>query len=527
MVSEVGEVTSQNALRGAKQGLWLVWVSIFVLMPSLCTFGNRHSIPESVLLQGGMVIDGSGSKRRRADVRVQGDTILAVGKLKPIEGERVLSAKGLVVAPGFIDTHSHCDGRLLSLPNAEAHIRQGITTAVVGVDGGSNLPLKDWFAKVEQAKVALNIASYVGHGTVRQSVMGQDTRRPASPTEVSRMEQLVQQEMEAGAIGISTGLEYDPGYYATTEEIIACAKVAAKYGGSYTSHLRDEGNKVFEAIEELIRIAKEAKIPAKVCHLKLGTAAVWGKTKEVHKLFNKANQSGLDIRADIYPYTYWQSTIVVLIPTRDWNDRSAWEKGLAEVGGASRVRLSAYSPNPQWQGKTLEEIAKASGKDAVTVIQEILAQTHNVDGSRKEGVRESVIVEAMNERDVQVLIAAPETNICSDGGLDGGHPRGAGAFPRVLARYVRDTKTLTLEKAVYKMTHLPAKRLGFADRGLLRPGYKADIVLFDPQAVRDMASVAQSTTPPEGIPTVLVNGKITLLDGKIYAERAGKVLRRR
>jgi N-acyl-D-amino-acid deacylase len=289
--------------------------------------------------------------------------------------------------------HSHADGRILEEPDAETQVRQGITTSIVGQDGSSRLPLAGFFTSLKSRPTAINLASFVGHGTLRREVMGSDYKRPATPAEIAKMVELAENEMKTGAFGLSSGLEYDPGYYSTTEELVACARIARKYGGIYISHVRDEANKAFEAFREVITIAREAQIPAQISHIKLGSTQVWGRADEVLKLMGDARRDGLDISADVYPYLYWHSTITVLIPTRDWSDRAAWEKGLAEVGGAKNVLLSTYTPDATWQGKTLAEISSATGKDAVTIIQEVIAKT------RGEGAtgRQAVIVTSMIE----------------------------------------------------------------------------------------------------------------------------------
>ena len=483
---------------------------------------GRAQLPDSAfLIRGGTVFDGKGGKRKQADIRVKGDTIVAIGSLKPLLGERVIDAKNLAIAPGFIDSHSHADEGLTADPDAETQIRQGVTTSIVGQDGGSHYPLKDWFAELESTHVALNIASFVGHGTIRQRVTGDDYKRKVTPEETEKMTSLMEREMESGGLGLSTGLEYDPGFYSTTEELIACAKVAGKHGGIYISHVRDEGNEAFKSFEELIRISEEAHLPAQISHIKLDTSPVWNRAGDVLKLIENANKRGDDISADVYPYLYWQSTIIVLIPTRDWDDRSAWEKGLAEVGGAGHVRLTTYSPDKAWQGKTIEEIAKLTGKDAVSVIQEVVRKTHGKDATG----RESVVVSAMTDADLNLFIASPRISFCSDGGLKGTHPRGAGSFPRVLGYYAREKRVLSLEKAIYKMTGLPAKRMSLKDRGVIRVGGKADLVLFDPKTVLDGATVEAPTAQPAGILSVYVNGIPVLENGKITGAHPGAVLR--
>ncbi|BCM90690.1 D-aminoacylase [Abditibacteriota bacterium] len=482
------------------------------------------TIPVSMplLIKGGTLIDGTGTHRRKADIRVENGVIREIGHLKPTAAERVINAKGLIVAPGFIDTHSHADGGLMETPDAESQIRQGITTAIVGQDGGSHLPLAKYFEDVQAKHVALNIASFVGHGTVRGVVMGEDYKRPATAEETAKMAALVDQEMQAGALGLSSGLEYDPGLYSTTEEVIACAKAASKHGGLYISHVRDEENEALTSFRELIRIADEAHLPAQISHIKLGSSNVWGKADETLRLMGDADRRGLDITADVYPYTYWRSTIIVITPTRDWTDRGAWQKGLDEIGGPANVLLSTYTPDLVWQGKTLAQISQMTGRDAVTTIQEIVKNTHGEGATGKEGV----VVTAMQENDLRRFIAAPRIMFCTDGGLGGSHPRAAGTYPRILGRYVRQWHVLTLENAIRKMTSLPAGRMGFADRGTLKPGMKADIVLFDANKVIDTATTASPMAQPIGLPCVIVNGVPVLDGGKMTGQRPGMVLRR-
>jgi N-acyl-D-amino-acid deacylase len=480
------------------------------------------TLPASILILGGTVYDGLGNPGVRADVRIVGERIAAVGKLTPAPGETVLDARGMAVAPGFIDAHSHADGGIVDDPLAESQIRQGITTAIVGQDGGGAHPITDLFSTIERAKPALNFAAFAGHGVIRRSVMGDGFKRAARPDEIASMRRAVASDMMAGAIGVSTGLEYDPGFYSTTEELIEVASVAAQYGGVYASHVRDEGNGVMDSLREVIRIAKDAGIPAHISHIKLATHGVWGKADAALSLLRSARDDGLDITADVYPYTYWQSTITVLTLEKNWEDRAVWERALSDVGGPRNVMLSQYTPNAAWEGKTLEEIARGVEKDAIWVIQEIISKTH---GPNAVG-RESIVCTAMAEHDLRMLMFSPLTMFCSDGAIGGSHPRGAGAFPRFFARYVRQQGTLRMETAVWKATGFPATRFGLHERGAIAVGRFADVFVFDAQSLEDRSSTKQPKEFAVGAKHLLVNGTVVLRDGKMTGARPGKLLRR-
>ena len=479
---------------------------------------------KTLLIKNGVVIDGTGARGQRADILVVGDTVQKIGPNLTDSADTMIDAGGRTVSPGFIDTHSHADGGLLENPDAETQIRQGITTSVVGQDGGSHFPLADWLTQVEKRHVTLNIASFVGHGTVRGQAMGADYKRKATPDEIQRMRVLVAQEMRAGGLGLSSGLEYDPGLYSDTPEIIALAEVAGSFGGLYISHVRDEEDGALTSFRELIEIAEKGRLPAQISHIKLASTPVWGKAGDVFRLMDNAGRRGADITADLYPYPYWQSSIIVLIETREWDKRELWEKGLAEIGGAKNVLLSSYEPDPAWAGKTIEEIAGMTGKDPVTIIQEIVKKTHGDTPETKKG--ESVVVTAMQERDIRAFIAHPRIMFCTDGGLRGTHPRGAGSYPRILGKYVREERVIPLEEAIRKATSLPASRMGFRDRGVLVPGKKADIVLFDPRTIHDTATTKNPQSAPVGLQDVIINGVHVLRDGKMTGERPGAVLRR-
>lgn len=472
----------------------------------------------SLLIRGGTVIDGTGAPGRRADVRVSGDSIVEVGpNLQAKPGERTIDATLRSVTPGFIDVHSHADRGIDETPDASTQVMQGITTAVVGQDGGGRLPVADFFADLERTPPAISYATGVGHGTVRDLALGGDFKRAATAAELETMKALVDRGMKDGALGLSSGLEYDPGFYANTDELAALASVVAPYGGYYSSHVRDEENHVMDAWREAIDVGRKARVRVEIAHMKLASKPVWGKAAEALTILADAKREGVQVMGDWYPYTYWQSAMYVLIPDRDFENRRKWEIGLDEIGGAENVRIIGYRPDPSLNGQTVADVAGAWGKDPVTVIIEMI---------RAAGPGIGIIGTSMDEADLAKIGAHPQTLICSDGGLSGRHPRGYGAFPRVLARYVRELKALSLEEAIAKMTGRSARQLGFDDRGLIAPGKKADLVVFDAAAIQDRGTPTDPAQPPVGISHVIVNGQIVLDDGKMTSARPGRGLRR-
>jgi len=471
-----------------------------------------------ILIRNGTVVDGTGGAERKADVRISGDVIAEIAaSLSPRAGERVIDAAGRVVAPGFIDTHSHADRGVEEMPDAATQVRQGITTTVVGQDGGGDLPVSGFLDEIDRLRPAINYATTVGHGTVRGLVMGADFKRAATPAEIATMKALVERGMKDGALGLSSGLEYDPGFYAKPDELVELARVAASHGGYYTSHVRDEENEVFAAWSEAIDVGRKAGLPVLISHAKMASKPVWGKAPEALKLLEEANRTGVRVRADWYPYTYWQSSMYVLIPDRDFENRKKWEVGLEEIGGPQNVLVTSYRPDPAWQGKTVADIAQAEGKDAVSTIVEMMRASGNSIG---------IIGTSMDEADLTKMAAHPLTFICSDGGLSGRHPRGYGAFPRVLATYVREQKALDLRRAINKMTGGPSAYLGLAGRGVIAAQKKADIVIFDPAAIQDHGTKTDPAQAPVGVHHVIVNGQVVLDDGKMTDARPGRAIRR-
>jgi len=500
-----------------------------VIATAIATACTKSAAPvparPGFLITNANVIDGSGSPARRASVRVEGDRIAAVGELAARSGETVIDAHGLTLAPGFIDTHSHADDDLFEHPEALAVVSQGITTIIGGQDGGSPIPLARYLDSLQKSPGAVNVGMYVGHGSIRDSVMGEDFKRVATPAEVDRMKAMLASEMQAGAIGLSSGLEYDPGIYSDPSEVIALAKVAASFGGRYISHIRSEDYAFWKAIDEIITIGREAKLPVQISHTKLAMRDLWGHADSLVRILDAARKSGVDITADVYPYLYWHSTLTVLFPKRDFENRTSAEFALTQTSTPGGLLLGHYEPNPSYAGKTVAEISKLRGTDSITTLIDLIRDSEAMR-KRTGHSSESVIGTSMVEPDVELIMKWPYTNLSTDGSLDGPHPRGYGAFPRFLGRYVRERKVMPLEEAVHRMTSLAAEHMGIKDRGRITPGMFADLVLFDPATVIDRATPAEPHLVSVGIARVWVNGAEVFADGKTTAARPGKVIRR-
>ena len=496
-----------------------------------------------LLIRGGRIVDGTGASWWRGDIAVRGDTIAALGKLDNASARRVIDAKDLIVAPGFIDIHSHSMG-ILEAPSAENAVRNGVTTVIDGNDGSSPLPLPQFYDRLTQARIAINFGLFVGQGTVRNRVLG-NVDRKATPEEIEKMRALVKQAMEDGAFVLSTGLFYVPGNYTPTEEVIELAKVAGQMGGMHISHMRNEAADILKSVAETIAIGERGGLPTQVSHHKIIGKGNWGKSIETLKMINEARARGVDVSIDQYPYTASSTGIAALLPqwaqegTRadvakrltDPATRARIKAAIVENikfdrggGDAKNIFIAACGWDHSLEGKNLAEITRARGgsasfEDAAETALDIVA---------KGGA--SAIYHAINEDDVVRIMKDPLTMIASDGGVvvfkrGAPHPRNYGTFARVLGAYVREKNVITLEEAVRKMSSLPATRLKLMDRGVLRAGMKADIVVFDAATVKDHATFAEPHQYAEGFRYVLVNGAIVLDDGKMTDMRAGQVLR--
>ncbi|MGB8473226.1 MAG: D-aminoacylase [Candidatus Acidiferrum sp.] len=497
---------------------WRKAALLFFLISFACILArSQEKLPATVIINA-QVADGTGAPLRKVNLRILGDRIATIGEFKPKPNEYIIDAKGLVLAPGFIDIHNHSTEGLDNDPLAETQIAQGITTVILGADGDSPWPIGPWLDARRKNPASLNLAVLVGHATVRELVLGKDYRRPATPAETEKMAQLVTQGMHEGAIGLSSGLEYDMGSYSTTDEVVALAAAAAKLHGFYMTHIRDEADRSFQALDEEIAIGERAHIPVEHSHIKLGTVSVWGKAPQYIRVIEAARKRGLDFLADCYPYDAWNSTIKVLVPNKQYEDPQSVSKALEAVGGPGHVTIVGFPPNTAYENHTIEELANQLGISPVEMFIRIIREG---DAANTEA---EIIGQSMVERDIRAFYEQPWVMVASDGGIGSHHPRGAGTFPRVLGLYVRERHWLTLPEAIRKMTSLPARRLGWKDRGILREGAFADLVLFNPTTVIDRSTFQKPFELPVGIEKVFVNGTLVWDAGKPTGARPGRVL---
>jgi dihydroorotase/N-acyl-D-amino-acid deacylase len=532
-----------------------------------------QAAPFDVIIANGRVVDGTGAPWFRADIGIRGDTIQAIGMLKDSQALQRIDASGLVVAPGFIDLLGQSEFNVLVDNRVASKITQGITTEITG-EGSSIAPIndrlieeskapyehfkvtRDWktlreyFARLERSKSAVNIGTFVGSGGLRDYVIGK-ADRPATAAEMADMQRLVAQAMEDGALGVSSSLQYVPNRFASTDELIELAKVAASYGGIYITHQRSEGNKVFESLDEVFTIAEKADIPAEIWHLKTAYKANWGKMAEALRRIDAARARGLRVSANVYPYNRASNGLDACLPVwareggtdalikrlndaatrerikKDMDDPNApFENQWYGSGGPAGVMLSSVL-NPElrkYEGLNFVEIGKAMGKDPRDAAMDLVIADHN---------ESSVIISIMNEDDVRTVMRHPMVSFDTDSSAraeDGplseskSHPRAWGTFTRVLGRYVRDEQLLPLEEAIRKMTSQAAIRVGILDRGILRSGMRADLTIFDPATVKDEATFEAPNKYSTGVRHVFVNGKAVVRDGKITDERPGRPL---
>jgi dihydroorotase/N-acyl-D-amino-acid deacylase len=497
-----------------------------------------------LILRGGRIVDGTASPWYRADLAIAGDTIARIAPRIDAPAARVIALDNLVVAPGFIDVHTHARRGIFDVPTADNYVRQGVTTLVEGPDGGSPVPLAPFLDKVAAARITPNFASFIGQGSVRSEVMG-EVDRPATAAELEKMRVLVRQGMADGAFGLSSGLFYVPGNFTPTEEVIDLARIAGELGGIYISHMRDEAAGILDSVRETIAIGERGRLPTQITHHKVVGKANWGRSVETLRLVDEARARGVDATIDQYPYTASATSIgAALLPA--WAQEGGRESTLKRLtdpatrakikaasvaiirderggGDPKNVAVSSCQFDPSLAGKNLAQITQGRG---LPVTLENAAETAMwiVEQGGCGG-----IFHAINEQDLQRILAHPATMIASDGevpifGRNVPHPRSYGTFVRVLGLYVRDKKILPLETAVQKMSALPAQRMGFSDRGVLRVGLKADIAVFDPATVRDTATFEKPHSYAEGVTLVIVNGQVAFENGAMTAARPGRVL---
>jgi N-acyl-D-amino-acid deacylase len=514
-----------------------------LLLISLAAALFAQPAPFDILITNGKIIDGSGAPWYYADIGIKGDSIAAIGNLADAPATQRVDARGLVVAPGFIDIHSHGRRGIFSVPTAENYLREGVTTFVEGPDGSSPLPLGAFLDRVRQTPISVNYASMVGQGTIRSEVMGLVNRK-ATPEEIEKMKALAAQAMRDGAFGLSTGLFYVPGNFTPTEEVIELAKVVGRMGGIHISHMREEAGHVLDSVRETIRIGEEGGLPTQITHHKIIGQPNWGQSVETLRLVEEARARGVDVTIDQYPYTASSTGIAALFP--QWALEGGQKSTLERLSApAERARIKAVivqnlktdrgAGDPKnvtivncnfdrtLAGKNLADLTRARGAE---VTMENAAETA-IELQSKGGC--SAVYHAINEEDVVRIMKSPYTMIASDGdipvfGQAAPHPRSYGTFARVLGVYVREKHVLTLEEAVRRMSGFPAERLKLWDRGQLRPGLKADLVIFDPAKVADKAEYDKPHQYSVGFRDVMVNGVFALRADAVTADRPGRVL---
>ena len=495
-----------------------------------------------LVITNARIVDGSGNPWFRADVAIKAGRIVRIGRIAPNSATQTIDAKGQILAPGFIDVHTHVES-IYNLPSAENFVRMGVTSLVTGNCGSSATNVGQFLGRVTEKPLAVNLATLIGHGSVRRDVMGADDRAP-SADELTRMQALVEQGMKDGAVGLSTGLIYVPGTYAKTDEIVALARIAGRNGGVYATHMRNEGDKVADAIRESILIGEQAGLPVEISHFKISNKKLWGQTPMTLGLVREARARGLSVTVDQYAYTASSTSLASRLPS--WLHAGGFEeakKRLADKATRERVIsdtkealkrsgfkdysfavVASYGPDKSFNGKSIAEITKQvrNKSDVTSQIEQMLAM-YEAGGA-------SMVYHSMGEDDVKRIMQEPFTMIASDAGvrqLDDSvpHPRGYGNNARVLGQYVRNLKLISLEDAIRKMTSLPAQTFGFRDRGMIREGFAADLVIFDENAIIDQATFDKPHQYPLGISYVFVNGAVVLANNQMTEARPGVALR--
>jgi len=517
---------------------------LFILTALLLNTFLLNAQSFDLLIKNGKIIDGSGNSWYYGDVGIRNGKIAFIGKLNNYDAKHTLDAAGLIVVPGFIDVHAHIEGSELSVPSADNFIFDGVTSVVTGNCGGSNLDVDKYFKRIDSVKTSINIATLIGHNTVRRAVLG-DVNREPDAIEQASMESLVETAMKNGAIGMSTGLIYVPGTYAKTSEVVGLAKVASRYNGVYASHIRDEGDKVNEAVSEAISIGREASIPVEISHFKVTYKPNWGRSVETLGLVESARLEGLDVTIDQYPYVASSTTLDTTLPTWAFSGgRDSLKLRLnspairnqikiemvdnlkkKKLKSYSYAQVARYAPDTTYNGKNISEINRLKGRKSKPIYEAetILEMVGAIN-------RTQMVYFSMDEKDLTRILQYPFNMIASDAGIarfGAGmpHPRAYGTNARVLGRYVRDQKVIRLEEAIRRMTSLPAQKFNLRDRGLLREGMAADLVVFDEKTVGDAATYTNPHAYSTGFSFVIVNGEVVIDNGKHTGVRSGQVLK--
>ncbi len=504
--------------------------------------GAQSSVAYDLVITNARVIDGSGNPWFRADVAIKDGRIARIGRVASNEARQTIDAKGQILAPGFIDVHTHVES-IYSLPAAENFVRMGVTSLVTGNCGSSMTEVGEFLGRLQEKPIAVNLGTLIAHGSVRRKVMGLGDRAP-TPEELKQMEAVVEQGMKDGAVGLSTGLIYVPGTYAKTDEIVALARVAGRYGGLYATHMRNEGEKVADAIRESIQIGEQAGLPVEISHFKISSKKLWGQSPMTLGLVRDARTRGLMVTVDQYAYTASSTSLDSRLPSwlraggleeakKRLADKATRERVIADTKDSlkrsgfkdySFAVVASYEPEKTFNGKSIAEITKqVRNKSDVNSQIEQMLEMYEAGGA-------GMIYHGMNEDDVKRIMQESFTMIASDSGVrevddSVPHPRGYGNNARVLGHYVRELKLISLEDAIRKMTSLPAQTFGFRDRGMIREGFAADIVIFDENTIADQATYDKPHQFPLGISYVMVNGQLVLANGQMTGARTGVALR--
>jgi N-acyl-D-amino-acid deacylase len=520
------------------------WLILLVFFP-LRVFSQNDSDRNrdcDILIKNGKIMDGAGNSWYYGDVAIRDGKILKIGRDVDLSAKKIIDATGLIVSPGFIDVHTHLEGDETKDPNATNFILDGVTTCITGNCGASSVDIGKYLQFIDSLKLSINVAALIGHNDVRKQVMGR-VNRDATPEEMQQMKEIVDKAMRSGAVGFSTGLIYVPGTYTKTPEIVELAKIAAKYNGVYTTHMRDEGDSVTEAIEEALTIGREAKIPVEISHFKLSGQQNWGRSKETVPMIEAARKEGIEVTIDQYPYTASSTSISTLIPDEILADGQDSINARLQNPGIKKYVINSmlkrlkkrrlkhfsyavvayYAPDTAYNGKSIEQINLMKGRkhrkkyEAETIIDIMM---HGGAGA---------IFHGMSEEDIKRIMKYPFNMFASDAsirvlGAGVPHPRGYGTNARVLAEYVRDQHVISLEESIRRMTSLPAQKFQLKDRGLLREGYAADVIIFDENTVQDLSTYDHPHVYSRGFKYVIVNGVLTVENEKHLGVRAGHAL---